>query len=101
MPNISDTKAMLAILSSLGVKLEVNKNEVLVNADEISSVEPDLDEVSKIRGGFFVLGPLIARFGKAIVPLPGGCDIGLRPVDLYIRGLEALGAVVEVRKAYF
>lgn len=97
MPNISDTKAMLAILSSLGVKLEVNKNEVLVNADEISSVEPDLDEVSKIRGGFFVLGPLIARFGKAIVPLPGGCDIGLRPVDLYIRGLEALGAVVEVR----
>ncbi|XP_040362935.1 UDP-N-acetylglucosamine 1-carboxyvinyltransferase isoform X1 [Rosa chinensis] len=56
-----------------------------------------LSLIRKIRGGFFVLGPLVARFGEAVVALPGGCDNGARPVDLYIRGLQALGAVVEMK----
>lgn len=97
--NLADTKSMVSILRSLGAEIEVNvgHNGVLVNSDCVGSVEPCLEEMKKIRGGFFVIGPLLARFGEAAVGLPGGCDIGERPVDLYVRGLRALGAVVEIR----
>lgn len=88
---------MASILSSLGAQIEVCDNEFLVNTDGVRSVEPCLDGIRKIRAGFFVIGPLLARFGEAVVALPGGCDIGARPVDLHIRGLRALGAVVELR----
>lgn len=96
---LSDTKAMLSILRSLGAKIEFNERnkEILVNTDGVGRVEPCLEEMRKIRGGFFVIGPLLARFGEAVVGLPGGCDIGERPVDLYVRGLRALGAAVEIR----
>ncbi|KAH9778947.1 EPSP synthase domain-containing protein [Citrus sinensis] len=98
---LSDTKAMLSILRSLGAKIEFNERnkEILVNTDGVGRVEPCLEEMRKIRGGFFVIGPLLARFGEAVVGLPGGCDIGERPVDLYVRGLRALGAAVEI--SYF
>lgn len=96
---LSDTKAMLSILRSLGAKIEFNERnkEILVNTDGVGRVEPCLEEMRKIRGGFFVIGPLLARFGEAVVGLPRGCDIGERPVDLYVRGLRALGAAVEIR----
>ncbi|KAK9268917.1 hypothetical protein L1049_000682 [Liquidambar formosana] len=96
-PNLSDTRTMASILSSLGAEIEVFNGEILVNTDGIRSVEPCPDLIGKIRGGFFVIGPLLARFGEAVLALPGGCNIGARPVDLYIRGLRALGAVVELR----
>lgn len=96
---LSDTKAMVSIIRSLGAKIEFNERnkEILVNTDGVGRVEPCLEEMRKIRGGFFVIGPLLARFGEAVVGLPGGCDIGERPVDLYVRGLRALGAAVEIR----
>lgn len=96
-PNLFDTRTMASVLASLGAKVEVFDNEIMVNTDGVQSVEPNADEIRKIRGGFFVLGPLVGRFGEAVVALPGGCDIGARPVDLYVRGLQALGAVVELR----
>ncbi|XP_031406125.1 uncharacterized protein LOC116214800 isoform X2 [Punica granatum] len=96
-PNLSDTRAMGSILSSLSAEVEVSGDEVLINADGVSCVEPCRDRVKEIRGGFFVIGPLLARFGEAAVALPGGCDIGSRPVDLFMRGLRALGAIVELR----
>ncbi|KAH9778950.1 EPSP synthase domain-containing protein [Citrus sinensis] len=100
---LSDTKAMLSILRSLGAKIEFNERnkEILVNTDGVGRVEPCLEEMRKIRGGFFVIGPLLARFGEAVVGLPGGCDIGERPVDLYVRGLRALGAAVEISYVFF
>lgn len=88
---------MASILGSLGAKVQVSNGEILVNTDGIRSFEPNPEEIGKIRGGFFVIGPLLARFGAAVVALPGGCDIGPRPVDLYIRGLRALGAVIDLR----
>ncbi|OMO87146.1 hypothetical protein CCACVL1_09242 [Corchorus capsularis] len=97
-PNVSDIKAMASILSSLGAEIEAFDGKMMVNSDGIRKVEVDLEEMKKIRGGFFVLGPLLARFGEAVVDLPGGCNIGKRPVDLYLRGLSALGAVVELRE---
>lgn len=100
---LSDTKAMLSILRSLGAKIEFNERnkEILVNTDGVGRVEPCLEEMRKIRGGFFVIGPLLARFGEAVVGLPGGCDIGERPVDLHVRGLRALGATVEISYVFF
>lgn len=96
-PDISDARAMAAILSSLGAKVqERGGGELAVDSTALSSAEPVADEVRKIRAGFFVLGPLVARLGEAAVALPGGCSIGARPVDLYLRGLSALGAVVEL-----
>lgn len=91
---------MASILRSLGAEIEEENGEMLINSDGVRSVEPCSEEIGMIRGGFFVIGPLLARFGQALVALPGGCDIGARPVDLYIRGLRALGAVVELRSAY-
>lgn len=87
---------MASILRSLGAEIEACNGEMWVNADGVGSVEPCPEDIGKIRGGFFVIGPLLARFGEAVVALPGGCDIGTRPVDLYIRGLRALGAIVEL-----
>ena len=100
---LSDTKTMLSILRLLGAKIEFNERnkEILVNTDGVGRAEPCLGEMRKIRGGFFVIGPLLARFGEAVVGLPGGCDIGERPVDLYVRGLRALGATVEISYVFF
>ncbi|CAD5191949.1 unnamed protein product [Musa acuminata subsp. malaccensis] len=96
-PDISDARAMVAILRSLGAQVqERGGGELAVDSTALSSAEPAADEVRKIRAGFFVLGPLVARLGEAAVALPGGCSIGARPVDLYLRGLSALGAVVEL-----
>ncbi|XP_075079323.1 uncharacterized protein LOC107763358 isoform X2 [Nicotiana tabacum] len=96
-PCLSDTRTMASILESLGAQLMTFNGEIVVNTDGLLSVEPDSAEIRKLRGGFFVLGPLLARFGEATVGLPGGCDIGTRPIDLYIHGLQALGATVELR----
>ncbi|KAF7146586.1 hypothetical protein RHSIM_Rhsim04G0025400 [Rhododendron simsii] len=96
-PNLSDTRSMLSILGSLGAQVEVFGDEVVVSTDGVRSVEPCEGEIGKIRGGFLVIGPLLGRFGEAVVGLPGGCDIGARPIDLHIRGLRALGASVECR----
>lgn len=96
-PNLSDTATMVSILRSLGACVHISHGEMLVDASGIWSVEPCSHLVGKIRASFFVLGPLLARFGEATVALPGGCDIGARPIDLYIRGLQALGAIIELR----
>ncbi|KAI8557850.1 hypothetical protein RHMOL_Rhmol04G0043000 [Rhododendron molle] len=96
-PNLFDTRSMLSILESLGAEVEVFGGEVVVSTDGVRSVEPCEGEIGKIRGGFLVIGPLLGRFGEAVVGLPGGCDIGARPVDLHIRGLRALGASVDCR----
>ena len=69
----------------------------LIDASSLSSVEPCADVVRKLRASFFVIGALVGRQGQAVVPLPGGCNIGARPIDLHVRGLEALGAQVEIK----
>lgn len=88
---------MVSILISMGAEIEASDSEILINTDGVGTVEPDSEQIRKFRGGFSMIGPLVARFGEAVMALPGGCDIGARPVDLYIRGLRALGAVVELR----
>lgn len=95
-PDLSDTNYMVQILSTLGAEVERASGNVIVKANKVAAEAP-YDLVRKMRASVCVLGPMLARNGEALVSLPGGCVIGDRPIDLHIRGLEALGAEVEVK----
>lgn len=92
-PDLSDTNYMTQILTSLGAKVERASGTVEVEADTVKSEAP-YELVRKMRASICVMGPLLARTGRADVSIPGGCVIGDRPVDLHLRGLEQLGAEV-------
>ncbi|MEI7908805.1 MAG: UDP-N-acetylglucosamine 1-carboxyvinyltransferase [Verrucomicrobiota bacterium] len=93
-PDVSDTNYMVQILSALGASVERSSGTVRISCSELS-VEAPYDLVRRMRASICVMGPLLARKGRAVVSLPGGCVIGDRPVDLHLRGLQALGANVE------
>lgn len=97
-PDLHDTRMMMQVLRSIGVEVYRSGSEVAVNPDCVRSAEPCSEAVRKLRGSFLVIGPLLARYGEAHVALPGGCNIGARPIDLHLRGLQALGAHIEIRK---
>ncbi len=94
-PDLSDTNYMVRILGELGAEVERASGVVVVKAEKIKSVAP-YDLVRKMRASICVLGPLTGRLRKCTVSLPGGCVIGDRPVDLHLKGLEALGAEIQV-----
>lgn len=95
-PSLVDIRLMNNILSALGVKVHMTQDIVTFDARVIDTVEAPYELVSKMRGSFFIIGPLLGRMGEARVPMPGGCSIGSRPVDLHVRGLQALGAEVNI-----
>ncbi len=101
-PRLSDIRTMTQLLVSLGCEVaSLQGGRVLVvGAEAIGSHTADYDIVRKMRASILVLGPMLARDGHAIVSLPGGCAIGARPVDLHLRGLELLGAELELRDGY-
>ncbi len=100
-PHLHDITTTMELLGQLGVQLQVDeKLTIEANAAEVNSVMVPYDLVKTMRASILVLGPLIARFGKAEVSLPGGCAIGSRPVNLHIKGLEALGARVTIDGGY-
>jgi UDP-N-acetylglucosamine 1-carboxyvinyltransferase len=94
-PDVSDTNYMIQILSAMGADVERSSGTVRIACGEISDAAP-YELVRRMRASICVMGPLLARKGRAVVSLPGGCIIGDRPVDLHLRGLEALGAKVEI-----
>src|SRR5213594_3971374 len=94
-PDLSDTHYMLQILIHLGAQVERASGTVSVTAEKVQSVAP-YDVVRKMRASVCVLGPLLGRCKEATVSLPGGCVIGDRPIDLHLKGFEALGAAVRV-----
>jgi UDP-N-acetylglucosamine 1-carboxyvinyltransferase len=93
-PDVSDTNYMIQILSAMGADVERSSGTVRITCETISDQAP-YELVRRMRASICVMGPLLARKGRAVVSLPGGCVIGDRPVDLHLRGLEALGAKVE------
>ncbi len=101
-PRLSDIRTMAQLLQSLGAEVaSLQDGKVLALAShDLSNLTADYDIVRKMRASNLVLGPLLARAGQAVVSLPGGCAIGARPMDLHISGLEALGAVIELRDGY-
>src|SRR6476646_9963290 len=94
-PDLSDTNYMLQILTNLGAQVERASDTVTVTAEHVDSVAP-YDVVRKMRASVCVLGPLLGRCNEATVSMPGGCVIGDRPIDLHLKGFEALGAAVRV-----
>lgn len=95
-PSLADINRMGQVLSAFGAKLEQNGNTLDVDASNLDTAEAPYELVRQLRASFFVIGPILARLGVARVPLPGGCAIGARPVDLHVRGLQALGAEVHI-----
>ncbi|MCU0543099.1 MAG: UDP-N-acetylglucosamine 1-carboxyvinyltransferase [Oscillatoriaceae cyanobacterium Prado104] len=95
-PSLVDVARMAQILSAVGVKIEQNGDVLDINASNLTDNQAPYELVSQLRASFFIIGPLLARLGFAKVPLPGGCAIGARPVELHVRGLQALGAEVHI-----
>ena len=100
-PHLHDITTTMGLLGQLGVKLQVDeKLTIQADASEVESVVAPYELVKTMRASILVLGPLVARFGRAEVSLPGGCAIGSRPVNLHIKGLEALGAEITIDGGY-
>lgn len=93
-PDLADVNRMIEILTALGVKIKKQGQTLEINARDIGGSDAPYDLVSQLRASFFAIGAILARLGVAKVPLPGGCAIGARPVELHVRGLQAMGAEV-------
>ncbi len=100
MPDLHDVATMRKLLEQMGVKAETQGSEMLLSGAQIDKLEAPYDMVKTMRASVLVLGPLVARFGEARVSLPGGCAIGSRPVDLHIKGLQAMGAEISIEHGY-
>ena len=94
-PTLSDISIMTGILQSLGASVGSGK-DMIIDASFVNKISAPSDLCTRIRASFLIAGPLLARFKRAEVPLPGGCRIGSRPVDLHLKGFKALGAEVTV-----
>lgn len=96
-PNLRDVRTTLKILEYLGKKVEYKNNTVTVSADGVLKNTLPYELVKQMRASFWVAGPLLTRFKVAEIPLPGGCAIGVRPVDIHLKGFEKLGAECEIK----
>ena len=99
-PNLADVEVMYQVLEGLGAGISRQGRTLTIDASELSSCEASDEMVRKMRASFLVMGPLLARMGKARVSLPGGCAIGTRPVELHIKGFEAMGASIRNEHGY-
>lgn len=99
-PKLRDTTTMIRLLRSLGKNIEVSKDSLKITANGPINHIADYKLVSTMRGSFCVLGPILTRMGIVQVSLPGGCVIGIRPVDLHLKGIQALGARLNVQGGY-
>lgn len=97
---LSDIKILIELLQGMGVAIQVEQDTVHLTAKEIISTEAPYELLSKMRAGFWVIGPLLARVGKAHVSLPGGCALGARKLDIYFSALEAMGAQISIDGGY-
>lgn len=101
LPNVVDVKTLIQLLSMLGGKSIIkDSNTIVLNTDSINNTKVVYDIVRKMRASILLLGPLLARFRECQVSLPGGCAIGARPVDLHIKAMQNMGAVVEIQNGY-
>lgn len=96
-PDLEDVRTISAVLAALGVQVDASEKAALtIDSTHIRTLEAPYELVRKMRASFYVMGPLLARYGRAKISLPGGCAIGTRPIDLHLKGFEALGARVEL-----
>ena len=96
-PDVRDTQVMLEALSNIGASVNrIDAHTVRINTSTVNSVCLEEDFIKRIRASYYFVGALLGRFGQAVVALPGGCNIGSRPIDLHIKGFRAMGAVVRI-----
>ena len=96
-PNVRDTRVLLQAIEGLGAKVKyVYNNSVQINGADINDINVDYEYIKKIRASYYLLGALLGKYKKSQVALPGGCNIGSRPIDQHIKGFKALGAEVEI-----
>lgn len=95
-PNLRDVWSMSRLLGEMGVHSELNGNDLFIDSSNVTKFEAPYQFVKAMRASFYVLGPLLGRYGRATVSLPGGCAWGPRPVDLHLKGLEKLGAHIDL-----
>ncbi len=100
LPQVRDVATMMTLLGLLGVSVKQEEGKAVLDATHVQSLEAPYDLVKTMRASILVLGPLLARFGEAVVSLPGGCAIGPRPVDFHLDGLRQLGATVSMDYGY-
>ncbi len=100
LPDMHDVVTMAKLLQQMGVAVLTSPNASTFNASKVDKLEAPYDMVKTMRAAILVLGPLLTRFGEARVSLPGGCAIGSRPVDLHIKGLQAMGAEIHIEHGY-
>ncbi len=100
-PDLEDVRVISEVLEILGAKVsKTGEDQLEINSTNINNVEAPYELMSKMRASFLVMGPLLARMGKAKISLPGGCAIGTRPIDLHLKGFEALGAKIEAGNGF-
>ena len=99
-PALRDVSTMSRLLAEMGVRVERARERLVLHADEVRDPTASYDLVKTMRASVLVLGPLLARCGRAKVSLPGGCAIGARPVDQHVKGLEAMGATIAIEHGY-
>ncbi len=95
MPDVRDTNVMLEAMQSIGVSVDrIDRHTVKINGSMVKNVNIDTESIRKIRASYYLMGALLGKYKRAEVPLPGGCDIGSRPIDQHVKGFRALGAEV-------
>jgi len=99
-PALDDVYTMIEVLKSIGVNVNFQDERVVIDATKVNNFEAPYDLVRKMRASFLIMGPLLARLGMARVALPGGCNIGTRPIDQHLKGFEAMGANIEIGQGY-
>jgi len=99
-PRLKDVRTMADVLRVTGCRIKENENELCIDSSDINHLEAPYELVKTMRASFYVLGPLVAKFGRCRVSLPGGCAWGPRPVDLHLKGLEALSAKINITHGY-
>ncbi|WP_419765284.1 MAG: UDP-N-acetylglucosamine 1-carboxyvinyltransferase [Arcobacter sp.] len=100
LPDVVDINTMLKLLEKLGAEYSKDKNKIKISTQNLKETKATYDIVKTMRASILVLGPLLSRFGHCEVSLPGGCAIGQRPVDLHLKAMEAMGAVIEIKAGY-
>jgi len=100
-PNVKDINVLLEAMKSIGVRIErINEHAVTINGAHIHSLVIDNEDIKKIRGSYYLLGALLGKYKKAAVSLPGGCNIGSRPIDQHLKGFKMLGADVKIEYGF-
>lgn len=101
-PFLDDVNVICDVLNSIGASTykDKEKNNLIINGENITSLEPPIELVTKMRASFLVMGPLLSRFGRIRISQPGGCNIGTRPIDLHLKGFTAMGAEISLDHGY-